>query len=206
MPNCRTCSPWCRRCHKKADYKFPVECPHCGWYNPYERETCKKCGAPVVHDEQKAVDHLNAEVKKACFFCSPFERPLCNECVETGRTKVCPECGSACWGRARPARSAGMPSERSSRRGVRAAPALCFQGASGVLQLAVQRGLADFQQGRCVGYVPSGLTHGLFHGDAFQPLERERGQRGGFAGRRTAMPALRCGGFGGKTAVRHLDS
>ena len=58
MPNCRTCSPWCRRCHKKADYKFPVECPHCGWYNPYERETCKKCGAPVVHDEQKAVDHL----------------------------------------------------------------------------------------------------------------------------------------------------
>ncbi len=92
MPNCRTCSPWCRRCHKKADYSFPVECPHCGWYNPYERETCKKCGAPVVHDEQKAVDHLNAEVKKACFFCSPFERPLCNKCVETGRTKVCPEC------------------------------------------------------------------------------------------------------------------
>ena len=93
MPNCRTCSPWCRRCHKKADYKFPVECPECGWYNPYERDTCKKCGAPVAHDEEKAVTHLNAEVKKACFFCSPFERPLCNECVETGRTKICPECG-----------------------------------------------------------------------------------------------------------------
>lgn len=46
------------------------------------------------HNEGKAVTHLNAEVKKSCFFCTPFERPLCNECVEKGRTKVCPECGS----------------------------------------------------------------------------------------------------------------
>ena len=61
---------------------------------PLRARDVQEVRGPVVHDEQKAVDHLNAEVKKACFFCSPFERPLCNECVETGRTKVCPECGS----------------------------------------------------------------------------------------------------------------
>lgn len=107
MPNCRTCSPWCNRCHKKAEIKFPVECPNCGWYNPYEREFCKKCGAPVVHDESKVVTHLNAEVKKSCFFCTPFVRPLCNECLEKGRIKVCPECGRYVLGSRKNCKSCG---------------------------------------------------------------------------------------------------
>ena len=94
MPNCRTCSPWCNRCHKKAEMKFPIECPVCGRYNPYDWEKCPKCGTPIDHEAANVKTHLNAEVKKACFFCSPFVRPLCNECVETGRTKICPECGS----------------------------------------------------------------------------------------------------------------
>lgn len=94
MPNCRTCSPWCQRCHKKAEFKFPVECPDCGWYNPFEREVCAKCGRVLEHDDTKAVTHLNAEVKKACFFCTPFEKPLCGDCLKEGRTKICPECGT----------------------------------------------------------------------------------------------------------------
>lgn len=94
MPNCRTCSPWCQRCHKKAEFKFPVECPDCGWYNPYEREVCAKCGRELEHDDTKAVTHLNAEVKKACFFCTPFEKPLCGGCLKEGRTKLCPDCGA----------------------------------------------------------------------------------------------------------------
>lgn len=107
MPNCRTCSPWCQRCHKKAEFKYPVECPSCGWYNLYERDFCVKCGAPVPHDEKKAVTHLNAEVKKACFFCTPFEKPLCNECLEKGRTKICPECGGYVLGTRKTCRKCG---------------------------------------------------------------------------------------------------
>ena len=94
MPNCRTCSPWCQRCHKKAEFKFPVEGPDCGWDNPYEREVCAKCGRELEHDDTKAVTHLNAEVKKACFFCTPFEKPLCGDCLKEGRTKLCPDCGA----------------------------------------------------------------------------------------------------------------
>lgn len=81
-------------CYRPANTVTIVKCLECGAFNKPTNETCQKCGAPVAHDEEKAVTHLNAEVKKACFFCSPFERPLCNECVETGRTKICPECGS----------------------------------------------------------------------------------------------------------------
>lgn len=97
MPHCNTCSPWCNRCHRKKDFKFPQECPVCGRFNPYGREVCPKCGTPIVYEEQAINDdgdHLNAEVKKACFYCSPFVKPLCNECLETGRIKICPDCGT----------------------------------------------------------------------------------------------------------------
>ena len=94
MPNCRTCSPWCHRCHKKADFKFPTECSICGRYNPYEREVCPKCGTPIVHDEAQAKTHLSAETKKACFHCDPLTKPLCHDCVKLGRIKICPTCGS----------------------------------------------------------------------------------------------------------------
>ena len=55
---------------------------------------CAKCGRVLEHDDTKAVTHLNAEVKKACFFCTPFEKPLCGDCLKEGRTKICPECGA----------------------------------------------------------------------------------------------------------------
>lgn len=113
MPNCRTCSPWCNRCHKKAEIKYPVECPECGRYNPYEREFCKKCGAPVPHDDSKQPKYLNNEVKKSCFFCTPFVRPLCNDCLEAGRVKICPECGSYVLGSRASCKKCGHPFEEN---------------------------------------------------------------------------------------------
>ena len=118
MPNCRTCSPWCNRCHKKAVTKFPVECPVCGRYNPYERDVCPKCGTPIVHDESKVVTHLNTEVKKACFLCSPFEKPLCKDCLKAGRIKVCPECGSYVLGSRATCKKCGYAFGEASDRGL----------------------------------------------------------------------------------------
>ena len=58
-----------------------------------------------------AVTLLNAEVKKACFFCTPFEKPLCNECLEMGRTKLCPACGSYVLGSRKTCRKCGYEFE-----------------------------------------------------------------------------------------------
>jgi len=93
MPNCRTCNPTCQRCHKKPGFLLPVECPVCGRYNPADREKCLKCGTPVEHEPVEQVNgRLPATTKKACFHCDPLTKPLCNDCVDEGRIKICPSC------------------------------------------------------------------------------------------------------------------
>lgn len=116
MPNCRTCSPWCDRCHKKAPINYPVECPVCGRYNPFEWEVCKKCGTPIDHAKYANRTYLNEKSKKACFLCTPLEKPLCKDCLKKGRIKICPSCGKYVLGSRADCKKCGylFPTEEES--------------------------------------------------------------------------------------------